>query len=349
MSKKPERQFQVGQRIRINLHSGRIEDATVKADALTVYVDDSGSDTKSRVAAAAFCVSTVERWQKLLKKWRKIASDAGFDLKDFHMTEFVACRRGEPCQQCQRGKAINHPWKTWSDDKRKSVLIRMAKAIVENVEFGVGHAYTKADYDQHVLQSPARSVANEPISEEYYTFAVQRCGGSLAEWRAAKSRLVPLQFVFDTASKREKKEIAKVFFGAANERAQHMNGIEQWFNPEEGVAYESRKQVHQLLTADMLAWTVATMRAREMFGFRGRNLELYWVAKTFVPSKNIKLGYMQKDALAQWERDKLNEAAKRQSGVSEVRSNDEGIAESSACGDQSETRSGGRSEKAEET
>lgn len=171
-------------------------------------------------------------------------------------------------------------------------------------------------------------MANEPIGEEYFTFAVQRCGGSLAEWRAAKSRIVPLKFVFDTASKREKKEIAKVFFGAANDRAQHANGIEQWFNSEEGVSYESRKRVHQLLTADMLAWTVATMRAREMSNFRGRNHELYWVAKVFVPTKNIRLGYMDKDALAQWEKNKLNEAAaKRQSGVSELLPNDEGTTE----------------------
>lgn len=292
-------------------------------DALMVYVDDSGSDTKSRVAAAAFCVSTVERWQKLLSKWRKIASDAGFDLKDFHMTEFVACRRGQPCQQCLQGKSISHPWKTWSDTKRKSVLVRMAKGIVENVEFGVGHAFTKADYDKHVLQSPARSVANEPIGDQYFTFAVQRCGGSLAEWRAAKSRIVPLKFVFDTASKRERREIAEVFFGAAKGRAQHVNGIEQWFNLGEEVSYESRKQVHQLLAPDMLAWTVATFRAREMFSFRGRSDELYWVSKIFVPSKNIKMGYMEKDAMAQWEKDKLNEASEKESGGSELRPKDE--------------------------
>jgi hypothetical protein len=32
VSKQPERQVHVGQRIRINVHSGRIEDATVKAN-----------------------------------------------------------------------------------------------------------------------------------------------------------------------------------------------------------------------------------------------------------------------------------------------------------------------------
>jgi len=308
-------------------------------DALTVYVDDSGSDTKSKVAAAAFCVSSVERWQKLLIRWQFIASRAGFDLKDFHMTEFVACRRDHPCQQCRQGKPVNHPWKDWSDNKRKSVLTRMARAIAKNVEFGVGHAYTKADYDEHVLQSPARNLANEPIGEEYFTFAVQRCGGSLAEWRAAKSRIVPLKFVFDTASKREKAEIAKVFFGAANDRAQHANGIEQWFNPEEGVSYESRRQVHQLLAADMLAWAAATFRARQMFDYRGRNHELVWIGKVFIPLKHIKLGYMEKDALAQWEKDKLNEAANRESGVSELLPSDAGGIETFPCEDQSEAGS----------
>jgi hypothetical protein len=276
-------------------------------DGLIVYVDDSGSDSKSRVVSAALCAATVENWQKLLRKWQKIASESGFELKHFHMTEVAACRRDKPCRQCQEGKttAFSHPWQKWSEGRRKRVLTRMARTIVKYVEFGVGHAYTKTDYDEHVLHSPARNIANEPIGDEYFTFAVQRCGGSLAEWRAAKSRFVPLKFVFDTASKREKQEIAKVFFGAANDRTQHANGIEQWFNLEEGVSYQSRKQVHQLLAADILAWTVATMRARELFGFKGRNLELYWIAKVFVPTKNIRMGYLPKNSLAQWEKDKL--------------------------------------------
>jgi len=307
-------------------------------DALTVYIDDSGSNSKSSVAAAAFCVSTVERWQILLEKWRKIASDAGFDLKDFHMTEVAACRRDHLCDQCREGKTsvLDHPWQKWSDHKRKSVLTRMAKAIAKYVEFGIGHAYTKADYDEHVRNSPARLVAKEPIGDEYFTFAVQRCGGSLAEWRAAKSRIVPLKFVFDTASKREKKEIAKVFFGAANDKAQHENGIEQWFDAGLGVSYESRKQTHQLLSADMLAWTIATIRSREIFR-TGRFVEAYWTARVFAGTRNIKMGYIAKDSLLQWEKDKLGEAAKNQSGTTEFRSSDEGTNDNSTQRDQSQT------------
>jgi len=92
---------------------------------------------------------------------------------------------------------------------------------------------------------------------------------------------------------------------------------------------ESRKEIHQLLSADMLAWTIATLRAREMF-FKGRFVEVLWVAKIFVASNHIRLGYMHKNVLAQWEKDRLNEAARDESGVSEVRPNDAGINEGSA-------------------
>jgi len=182
----------------------------------------------------------------------------------------------------------------------------MAKALVKHVEYGVGQAYTKADYDEHVRNSPARQAANEPIGDEYLTFAVQRCGGSLAEWRADNARADRLKFVFDTASKKERREIAEVFFAAANDRAERENGIEQWFNPELGVSYESRRESHQLLAADMLAWTIATLRAREMFR-AGRFVEVFWLAKLFVSTDHIKLGYMHKDTLAQWEKDKLEQ------------------------------------------
>jgi len=55
-----------------------------------------------------------------------------------------------------------------------------------------------------------------------------------------------------------------------------------------------------------------------------------WVAKIFVASNHIRLGYMHKTVLAQWEKDRLNEAARDESGVSEVRPNDAGINEGSA-------------------
>ncbi len=279
----------------------------VMHDAQTVYVDDSGTDGKSKVAAAAFCVSTVDRWLEFEDSWRKIAERAGFELKHFHMTEFAACRLDNKCPQCRSGKTtiVEHPWQKWPEKKRENVLNRMAKALVKHVEFGIGQAYTKADYDAHVRLSPARAVMDTPVGDEYFTFAVQRCGGSFAEWRAAHGRNNPLKFVFDSASKREKHEIAQVFFAAANETAKYQNGIEQWFDPELGVAYESRKQTHQLLSADMLAWTIATVRARELF-MRGRFVEVYWLGKIFASADHVKIGYLHKDTIAKWEKDILD-------------------------------------------
>src|SRR5262245_33403964 len=167
-----------------------------------VYVDDSGTDGKSQVAAAAFCVSSAEKWLEFDQSWRKIANGAGFELKHFHMTEFAACRRNL-CSQCRNGKttAEEHPWQKWSDDKRENVLNRMAKSLVKHVEYGVGHAYTKTDYDKHVRNSPARRVANEPIGDEYFTFAVQRGGGSFAEWRATNAALT-VSSLFSTVHQR---------------------------------------------------------------------------------------------------------------------------------------------------
>jgi Protein of unknown function (DUF3800) len=279
-----------------------------------VYVDDSGTDGRSQIAAAAFCVSSVERWLEFEQSWRKIANRAGFELKHFHMTEFAACRRDNLCQQCRNGEttSLEHPWQKWSDDKRENVLNRLAKSLVKHVEYGVGHAYTKTEFDKYVRNSPARQVANEPIGDQYFTFAIQRCGGSFAEWRAANARTDHLKFVFDSASKREKQEIAKVFFAAANDRAQRQNGIEQWFNPELGVSYESRRETHQLLSADMLAWTIATIRAREVF-LKGRFVEVFWLAKIFVSTNHIRIGYTPNDTLAQWEKDRLD-AAKESGG-----------------------------------
>jgi hypothetical protein len=171
---------------------------------------------------------------------------------------------------------------------------------------------TKADFDEHVRNSPARVVANEPIAEEYVTFAIQRCVGSFAEWRAANSRDERLRFVFDNSSTREKRDIARVFFGAANDRGQREGGIEQWFNPED-VAFESRRVAHQLLAPDMVAWTIAGVRALHLFGRRGsRFVEAFWLAKVFVSTEHLRIGYLSKKTLAQWETDKL--AIQREKG-----------------------------------
>jgi hypothetical protein len=274
-------------------------------DALTVYVDDSGTDTRTKIAAAAFCVSSADRWLSFADKWKKIATQAGFELRDWHMTEFAACRSNNICPQCRNGKtsAKEHPWQKWTEKKRENILNRLAKTLVEHVECAWGIAHTKEDYEKYVRDSPARALANEPVGDEHFTFAVQQCGGKLSEWRAAEGRQEQaLEFVFDTSSKRQKQEIAKVFFAAANERSKYEDGVEQWFD-DISVTYKSRKSVPQLLSADMLAWTIATLRAREVFRV-GRFVEVFQLAKVFTGAKanHIRIGYTNQEPFTDWER-----------------------------------------------
>jgi hypothetical protein len=252
--------------------------------------------------------STVEKWKEFEAGWRKIADHAGFDLRHFHMTEFAACRRDNLCQQCRNGKTsvVEHPWRKWSPDKRENVLRRMTKAVVSYTEWGVGIAHTKQDYEQHVKNSLARPIAKEPIGDEHFTFSVQQCGAKLAEWRYELGLVdTPLNFVFDNSSKAEKKEICDVFFASAKDRAKYQGGIEQWFDPDHGaVSFQSRKRRPQLLAADMVAWTTATLRARELFGL-GRNVELFQVADIVVASDHIKIGRTDKQALREWKQNNL--------------------------------------------
>ena len=277
----------------------------VVTEAQTVYVDDSGSDSKSRIITAAFCVSTVEKWQRFERRWRNISVNAGF--KHFHMTEFAACKQEKPCHQCVRGETAleQHPWRRWTPKKRRNVLRQLAETIVEFVDYGAGLAYTKQDFDEHIRTSEVQLYTNEPVAQEYFTYAVQRCGGELAKWRAQQSTVnPPLNFVFDLTPKKGRDDIAKVFFGGVSGKPQYLDGIEQWFIPE-SVSYESRKDVIQLLSADMLAWVTATIRAREVFG-RGETLEMFQIADIFVDTNNIRMGHTPKESFERWERDFLN-------------------------------------------
>jgi len=268
-------------------------------DAHTVYVDDSGTDGKSRIATAAFCVSTVEKWTAFGRRWNTIATNAGF--KHFHMTEFAACRPDKPCQQCVKGETTleHHPWIRWTPKKRKNVLQNLARAVVEHVECGFSIAHTKEDYEE-AIRTFGASVTS---AKEHFTYAVQRCGGELARWRAKEGLTdVPLKFVFDLSTPKQRDEIAGIFFGVASGKPQFEGGVEQWFVPV-GVSYESRRSVVQLLAADMLAWVTATIRARSLF-LRGEVAEMFQVADIFVDTQ-IHMGAVSKESVMQWGRETI--------------------------------------------
>jgi hypothetical protein len=276
-----------------------------------VYFDDSGTDHKARIVTAGCCVSNEENWTKFGEKWKSLGAKYGFE--HFHMTEFVGCRPNEWCRDCKKRKttAKDHPWREWSKSKRKNVLTQLTRTIEKYTAWGCGIAVTKKDYEDHVANSPARAVAGEPIGDHHFTYAAQICGGRLSEWRAANNNHDDLKFVFDLCPNAQKDEIESVLFGAATNRFQVENGVEQWFVPL-NVSYESRKNVVQLLSADMLAYLSAKIRALELFG-RGMTIEAFTAAHIVVGSRGkLNLGYMTRQTLQQWERDVLTGAEREE-------------------------------------
>lgn len=269
----------------------------------TVYVDDSGTHRGAKIVTAAFCLSSGSKWSGFQDKWRALEDKYGF--KHFHMTEFASCRKNAWCRECRKGKKseTEHPWREWSQSKRKNVLTQLARTIEKFVDCGFGIAILKKDYDDHVLNSPVRRIAGEPLGDQYFTQAVQVCGGELSKWRAEHDRLEPLKFIFDLSPEYQRDEIASVFFGAATNRPEVENGIEQWFRPVE-ISYKSRKDAVQLLSADMLAWVTASVRAYDLFftnNPRPFMEEISIPTNIFVDSGNIGMGFISKPTFQQWE------------------------------------------------
>ncbi len=275
-----------------------------------VYVDDSGSepDPRVRLIVAAFCVSTEKKWKKFESAWNAVAQKAGFT--HFHMTEFAGCRSNSWCRDCKNGKtdAGKHPWREWSNTKRKEVLGELVQTVCKYVEQGFGIAFTKEDIKRYVLDSDSalRAVARDQFGNEHFTFAATTCGGELARWRAKENSFPPVKFVFDLCTEKQKLEIAKAFIKADQVKPQFIDGIEQWFDVDaKAISFASRKDIVQLLSADMLAWVTAKIRALDEYPEtakrKGWPKDLSRVAFPFIDSKKLHIGYNTEQSVREWQ------------------------------------------------
>ena len=65
------------------------------------------------------------------------------------------------------------------------------------------------------------------------------------------------------------------------------------------MSYESRKDTVQLLSADMLAWVTAKIRAAQLYG-RGWSKDVKMVAFRFVDSGNVNIGFNAAEQIQEW-------------------------------------------------
>ncbi|MBZ5647542.1 MAG: hypothetical protein LAN37_09995 [Acidobacteriia bacterium] len=272
----------------------------------TVYVDDSGTEPNARIVVAAFCVSPVRKWKQFEAAW--IAAEDTYGFKEFHMTEFAGCRRGAWCRDCLSGKtdATQHPWRDWSNTKRHNLLTELLRIVCKYTQQGFGIAFTKEEIDGHVQNPRLQELAPGAFGRQHFTFAATTCGGELAKWRAKQAEFPPIKFVFDLCNEEQKLEIAKAFVAENQVKPRIADGVEHWFDVDgNGISFESRKKTRQLLSADMLAWVTAKIRAAALFPttFRRRGgwgKEVSMVAFKFVDSGKLNIGYNTEASLRDW-------------------------------------------------
>jgi hypothetical protein len=261
-----------------------------------VYIDDSGTNNHARIVSGACCVASAKNWKKFERQWNAIGESAGF--RYFHMTEFAGCRPDEWCRDCQNGKQteLNHPWRKWSNRKRKKVLGDLAETVNKYADYGMGVAIRKIDYHDFVLQAPLRNLAGDLLGERHYTFAIQCCGGGLANWRDSMRLTKPMKYVFDTTDDlHQRDEITNLFSLSAT---RSVNATNDGITPT-GYAFESRKDTVQLLAADMLAWVSAKQRACEVFD-GSLSAEGMIVARVFINGKKLSIGKIETGSLRNW-------------------------------------------------
>jgi uncharacterized protein DUF3800 len=201
--------------------------------ALTIYIDDSGTDPTQPFAIAAGWISPIEQWEKFEKDWRRIKAKPGYEFHCFHMSECLASNStSEFCD--------------WDDAKKERVIRKLRKIIRGGAIQGFAIALGKQDYDKLVTGD-----LRKEAGDTHYTWAFRGLISLIEAWRVQRSIKATIEFVFDWMERHDprRKEIEAVF-ARADEEAKAHNRIGGYKG-----AYSFRKRcdLSPLQAADILA------------------------------------------------------------------------------------------------
>jgi hypothetical protein len=264
----------------------------------TVYVDDSGTHTEAKIAAGACCVSSIRLWKRYERDWIAVEKDEGF--QHFHMSAFAACRPDAWCRACRRGDTDEkgHPWREWTERKRRRVLKRLLPIICENLRFGTGWAIVKADYDE-LIPTELKEKTGEP-----FTYAFQCCGGQLRKWREFYKITGPMEYVFDLMPHQSKRDEIASLFVRSIERA---DIAPRYGMTPQSLSFKDKKRIRQLLSADTLAWaTVQELLHAEGIRPINASSDAEIVCRTFELARpKMSMGYQTREQLGEWARKEI--------------------------------------------
>jgi hypothetical protein len=200
----------------------------------TLYCDDSGTHSTSKIAVAACLIAPADQWDRLNHDWKRANECEDFGV--FHMADFVAKREQFSSPQ-------------WADQtKRDRTIRRLINIIQTRVQFAIACTVVKSAYDDVVAENIQHPFWTE--RKNHYTFAVRHCIGNIEQWRTAYHHREPIQYVFDRLSKGKGEINQQMELGATGgELALQAYGIQQG-----GWSFQDKAVVIQLQAADIWAW-----------------------------------------------------------------------------------------------
>lgn len=158
---------------------------------LTVYCDDSGTDSNSRVAVVAGYLSNVAQWEMFTKEWTRALKDFGVNV--MHRTDLETFK-GE--------------FERWNPARRTAFLARLQPIIRRRIKTAVGCMVIKEDFEKLVSDEIKHKVGGA------YGFLAYTCLVGLGQWcnRPSRQHCQPINWVFEAGTQGHG-QVDKMFHG----------------------------------------------------------------------------------------------------------------------------------------
>jgi hypothetical protein len=190
----------------------------------SLYTDDSGSAPDQRFTIAAGIVFPAKRIEAFEREWNAFFKDKE-GVQDFHASVCVAHNP-------------HSDFADWDDERVERVLLHAQQIIFKYSVKAFSIGIHKQDYNELVPDEMWLSV-----SKSHYVWALSSVLGLSYDWASEHS--TPMEYVFDNASKEEKRDIEEAIDYSEDVYPGHFSGH---------YSFRSRKEVPGLQAADLYAW-----------------------------------------------------------------------------------------------
>jgi hypothetical protein len=190
----------------------------------SIYIDDSGTSPEHKLTIACGIIFPTKRLPALEGEWNNFLQKE--EITGFHSSECLA-------------RNPHSDFANWDDDRVKRVFRRIQQITFRYSIKAFCILIYKKDYDEVVPKDMFFR-----IGESYYTWAVSSVLGLAYDW--AVERSVSIDYVFDTADKKVKREIEDALTIAETLYPGNFTGH---------YSFGKRRGVPGLQAVDLLAWT----------------------------------------------------------------------------------------------